>query len=72
MSTDRDVELAEDYRCELRSWLGRNFTSDVAAATTEVNENIIGERVLRLPREPRPVRQRMAPDSFSSAIRSQS
>ena len=31
MSTDRDVELAEDYRRELRSWLGRNFTSDVAA-----------------------------------------
>ena len=32
MSTDRDVELAEDYRLELRSWLGRSFTSDVAAA----------------------------------------
>ena len=54
MSTDRDVELAVEYRRELRSWLGRNFTSDVAAATTEVNENIIGERVLQLPREPRP------------------
>jgi alkylation response protein AidB-like acyl-CoA dehydrogenase len=39
MSTVSDVDLADEYRRELRSWLAEHFTPDVAAAVSDHPED---------------------------------